>query len=618
MSWLVANSDFGRDQIFVVRDRGQESLRLSLRAGPRHTGLRHAYSFRICLVILVALAVGCFAQKAVQKGTASSRAASYRIAGTVVDAGSGEILAGAVVSVGKAQSADTLFSARTEEDGKFRFDGIEAGKYWLRAEARGFSQQGFDEHQGFFTGIVTGGSVDSEHLVFQLRPDASISGDVVDEANEPVRDAQMILFRRQTQDGREVTSWHSTATTNDEGHYRFGHLQAGTYFVAVRAHPWYAQNQRTLRVNTAGSVGRVGMNVVVTNDSTNEATTEEPANEAPSKAERDLDVAYPVTFYPGATEESGASPLELQAGDRATADFRLTAVPAVHVRLVVPGVEPGEGHRADIMQKMFDAPEQPVQGQIMMGDKGETEISGIAPGDYEVKVQTFGKNPGSWSERVPLLGDADLTLSPNKTAAAAVVKGVVKLEGADQKLPRGAFVQLWNRATDKRYATQVGENGEFDLSGQDVAPGKYEVGAGTPTAIGGRVSRIAASGARVAGQNVEIVGAGAVQLTITLGRGFGTVNGTVLQDDKPVAGAMVALVPQDLENNLPLVRRDQSDLDGTFTLRAVVPGKYTVVAIQNGWEMDWMNPQVLGRYLKGGRSVSVAADGKYEVKVGVE
>ena len=36
-----------------------------------------------------------------------------------------------------------------------------------------------------------------------------------------------------------------------------------------------------------------------------------------------------------------------------------------------------------------------------------------------------------------------------------------------------------------------------------------------------------------------------------------------------------------------LFRRDQSDLDGTFTLQGIVPGRYTVLAIEGGWELDW-------------------------------
>jgi hypothetical protein len=55
-----------------------------------------------------------------------------------------------------------------------------------------------------------------------------------------------------------------------------------------------------------------------------------------------------------------------------------------------------------------------------------------------------------------------------------------------------------------------------------------------------------------------------------------------------------------------LSRRDQSDSDGSFSLRDVVPGQYTVVAIEDGWELDWAEPQVIARYLPSGIPVTVS------------
>jgi hypothetical protein len=68
---------------------------------------------------------------------------------------------------------------------------------------------------------------------------------------------------------------------------------------------------------------------------------------------------------------------------------------------------------------------------------------------------------------------------------------------------------------------------------------------------------------------------------------------------------MVDLVPRQITSLDSLVRRDQSDSDGSFSLRDVVPGDYTVVAIQDGWELDWAEPQVIARYLPGGVAVTV-------------
>jgi hypothetical protein len=54
------------------------------------------------------------------------------------------------------------------------------------------------------------------------------------------------------------------------------------------------------------------------------------------------------------------------------------------------------------------------------------------------------------------------------------------------------------------------------------------------------------------------------------------------------------------------VRRDQSDSDGSFSLRDVAPGHYTVVAIEDGWELDWAQPEALARYLPRGIGVTVS------------
>ena len=69
---------------------------------------------------------------------------------------------------------------------------------------------------------------------------------------------------------------------------------------------------------------------------------------------------------------------------------------------------------------------------------------------------------------------------------------------------------------------------------------------------------------------------------------------------------MVVLVPKDPESNLDRFRRDQSDSDGSFVLQNVIPGSYTVVAIEDGWDLDWSQPAVLSRFVERGQSISIA------------
>lgn len=68
---------------------------------------------------------------------------------------------------------------------------------------------------------------------------------------------------------------------------------------------------------------------------------------------------------------------------------------------------------------------------------------------------------------------------------------------------------------------------------------------------------------------------------------------------------MIVLVPKDPEANRELFRRDQSDLDGTFTFHSVIPGSYTAIAIENGWDLDWSKPAVIAQYAPHGEKIVV-------------
>jgi hypothetical protein len=43
--------------------------------------------------------------------------------------------------------------------------------------------------------------------------------------------------------------------------------------------------------------------------------------------------------------------------------------------------------------------------------------------------------------------------------------------------------------------------------------------------------------------------------------------------------------------------RDQSDLDGSFQVRGITAGDYTLFAVQHGWELDWHKKATYDRYL---------------------
>jgi hypothetical protein len=75
---------------------------------------------------------------------------------------------------------------------------------------------------------------------------------------------------------------------------------------------------------------------------------------------------------------------------------------------------------------------------------------------------------------------------------------------------------------------------------------------------------------------------------------------------------MVVLVPVDVSGNArggqkELFRRDQSNSDGSFLLNQVLPGRYVIVGIEDGWGLEWARPEVIGPYLAKGLKVEMPA-----------
>lgn len=128
----------------------------------------------------------------------------------------------------------------TGEDGNFAFNRLSAGKYSLRGARGGFIRTVYEQHEQFSTAIVTGAGLNTENLILRLVPAATITGKVLDERGDPVRNARVGLYSEDRDIGFiQVTPFEFTST-DDLGSYEFAPVIPGIYFVAVTATPWYA------------------------------------------------------------------------------------------------------------------------------------------------------------------------------------------------------------------------------------------------------------------------------------------------------------------------------------------------------------------------------------------
>jgi hypothetical protein len=538
---------------------------------------------------VVLLLLGFFPQ---QKQPPAPKPSSDRISGVVVDALSGQPLAGATVSI----SSNVQNSARrmtTGEDGTFVFEGVAPGMYVLSGRRHGYVTQNYEEHEGFTTGIAVGPGLEPENLRLTLLPMATISGEVRDEQGDAVREAPVTLFMQANQRGRRRVQTLMRMMTDDRGDYRFSELEPGTYYVGVKARPWYATNipRRTLQRN--GNVDWFGDN---------------------RQYEGQLDVVYPVTYFTNATDFAGAAPITLHAGDAEAADFRLLPVPALHVLVKLPNSEQPQNFYFHVMQSFGEDSQDFVPASSQYVAPGLMELGGLPPGRLQLTVGTnAGNEPWARSQQLDLSSDMQIDAAEIKPGVN--VRGVVKLDSG-AALERPANVELRDIKTGRITGVQTDSTGAFAFNQEEVSPGNYEIFVfAEPRAV---LRDVSAMGAKLVGHTLQISGTEDVRVTAIETMASGQITGIAQKDGKPVGGVMVVLVPPDPENNLAEFRRDQSNTDGSFTLTTISPGMYTLLAIENGWDLEWANPSVLQKYLPGGEKVQVGPGAKIETKLKVQ
>jgi hypothetical protein len=513
---------------------------------------------------------------------------AYRISGVVVDAVTGAPVAHAElsISVGPDETKTTA-----GEDGRFVFQGLEAAKYPLFATAQGYVREGYNQHGGFQTAVVVGSEIDSEHVIFRLHRQVIITGRVTDEHGEAVRQAQVMLFGTESTSGRHARFVQAQMQTDDLGEYRFVRLPPGKYYVAVEGRPWYAQTGFSYLPEQEGHSFR----------SLNRGPSRDPS----------LDVVYPITFYPGLTDEQAAGQLNLTAGDKVEANVQLQAVPAVHVRLT--NLPVGEiAIQIAATEKLFGTLDMELGVASAQISPGEYEVAGLPPGEVKVVVNQGGSQ-GSSSRTIRTNVSEGETLDGAGAGATANVSGRVIFPAGEANPVRGQ-VSLVGEDTQGASA-MLEKDGRFSFA--SVQDGVYNVFVNLPVSdeyVGG----VYATGAKASGREITIAGAGDVQLSITMGRGVGQVTGVAKVDGKPTADVMVLLVPESGQNLEEDYRLDQSDSDGTFALGGILPGRYSLVAIEDGWDLEWANGTVLKPYLTKGQTLQISANDQKKVVVEVQ
>src|ERR1035441_2047982 len=226
-----------------------------------------------------------------------ARSEKYSVSGTVINAVTGEPVRKALVQLYGRQQR-TVFS---DGDGRFQFDGILAGQVSLSVQKPGYFGEQEIRKQGQFQ-VEVGPKSDS--IVLKLTPESVIAGKVTTATGTPLEHVPLSLTYLNVREGRRHWDSRGIATTAEDGRYRFANLLPGTYYLA--------------------------------------STPFAPASETLFDYQPEHKTGYPGVYYPGVPDLASSSPISLNAGQQAEANFSLNEVPAYNISGTISGL-PNQG-----------------------------------------------------------------------------------------------------------------------------------------------------------------------------------------------------------------------------------------------------------------------------------
>ncbi len=510
------------------------------------------------------------------------------IGGQVLNAATGEPIRKVTVTLrrvdgrpGPVAASFPAYSGTTDSSGVFLLKDLAAGSYRLTAERNGFvvTEYGARAPGRPGTTLVLSQGQTMSNVVLRLTPQGVITGRVLDEDGDPVRNVSVQVQRYRYSGPRKQLMTAGAATTNDLGEYRAFDLSPGKYYVSITYH----QNRRM-----GGTV---------------------PSDEA-----------YVTTYYPGTKDIAAAAQVDVLPGAQIrNIDVTLIKAHTVRVRgrIVSDALEGPQRFQVVLMAAGGGAQGSGVD------PKGDFDIPNVLPGSY-VLTAFMSRAGKTYSARRPLeVGNANLEGLVLPVVPSVSVSGRIRVEGqtTTQALPN---VQVRLQPFEPGSFTfgpypavnRLNADGSFKLDNA-VVDHYAVVVSGLPD--GFYVKSVRSANVDVSTSGLEISGTPPEPLDILVSPNAGQVTGAVQNPNtqQPAHGVNVVLIPQEKE------RREQSnfyrssltDSSGAFTFRNLPPGDYRVFAWEDVETGAWFDPDFMKPLESKGAPVTIREGSRESVAV---
>jgi hypothetical protein len=446
--------------------------------------------------------------------------------------------------------------ASTDEEGRYRFTNVAAGRYSINPFAPVFvipSEPGGNSLEGRVIKVEEGEAV--EKVDFAMTRGGVVTGRITDAQGRPVVGQAVRLESAEDGDKQTQISDPLAGTglgnpmfkTDDRGIFRLYGLPAGRYVLSIGA-----PNQSAIQLNLKRSY-------------------------------------YAQTFHPGVTDKAKAAIIEVKEGSEATGiDIKL-GLPSQTYKASGRIVDAATGKPVANAVANFGAVADETKMVIPRGlgsianSKGEFQLDQIAAGRYYA-FASFDEGNDSYSDSTPFeISSGDVTGLVIKAHRGLTVSGIVAIEGAANPETVASLTQLQlsgyitgQDATAPRDLTaKIAPDGAFRMTG--AQPGTLHIYINrffVPTKLS--VLRLERNGVRQQGGLQINAGESLSDVRVILANANGTLRGQIkLAGDGSLEDASFEVMAHRAGDDRPMsYETTEVDASGRFVFEGLLPGEY--------------------------------------------
>jgi hypothetical protein len=537
----------------------------------------------------------------------TAKTGTGRLRGKVVAGDTGAVLRRAQVRISSPDIGTK--TAFTDTQGRYEFKDLPAGRFTISVSKSGFVTMQYGQHRPFEPGRpieLTDAQV-LEKADVALPRGSAVSGRILDEFGEPVADANVMAMRMQYAGGkRRLVPSGRQSVSNDLGQFRLFGLPPGEYYVSATT--------RTLDTMMMDMIGAMSGGGPTGSNNTS---------------------GYAATYYPGTPNAAEAQRLSLSVGqEMSSIDIQMQPVRLARITGVASRSDgtPMSGALVMMMPTMKEAMAFFPGGTSRTDKDGNFTLSGVAPGEYSIQIQSMAALMSAASQVMSMVGSdspaaAPLSTPTEREFATATVTvagdditglvvtgtrgakatGRIVFEGG-QKPDNVASLRLIAAPTDGDLPataavfgmSSVKEDGAFEI---DSLVGARLFRVVNPPK-GWHLNHVTHEGADVTDEGYKFKPGETIDgFEIVLTARQQTITGSVTNDKgEPAKEYTVVVFPDDQQKWPGLDSRWMSaaraDQQGQFRVSSLPPGTYFALAVEYVEQDQWRDPEWLARAAK--------------------